>query len=138
MDKLATHLALHGVLVVTLGAIAGLSLWRSILRNTNVADWHLLHASGTSRGIILIALAAIINLPALPTWQTTMLAWFIIYFVWSSVLAMLVRAICGEPGFAWSGSPANKLVHVLYVTGTIVLFPALLLLAVGLYKALAP
>ena len=87
---------------------------------------------------MLIALAAIINLPALSAWQITMLAWFIIYFVWSSVLAMLVRAICGEPGFAWSGSPVNKLVHVLYVTGAIVLFPALLLLAVGLYKALAP
>jgi hypothetical protein len=138
VDKLAIQLALHGVLVVTLGALAGLSLWRSILENTNVADWHLLHASGTSRGIMLIALAAIIHLPALPSWQVTMLAWFIIYFVWSSVLAMLIRAISGKPGFTWAGSPTNKLVHVLYVTGTITLFPGLLLLATGLYKALAP
>ena len=138
MNKLSIHLALHGVLVVTLGALAGLSLWRSILKNTNVADWHLLHASGTSRGIMLIALAAVIHLPVLPSWQVSMLAWCIIYFVWSSVSAMLLRAISGEPGFTWAGSHTNKLVHLLYVTGTITLFAGLFLLAMGLYKALAP
>lgn len=136
MGKLVIHLAFHGVLVLTLGALAGLSLWRSILKDTNVADWHLLHASVTSRGIMLVALAAIIHLLVLPLWQITMLAWFIIYFVWSSVLAMLIRAISGEHGFSWEGSPTNKLVHALYVTGTITLFPGLLLLALGLYKAL--
>lgn len=136
MGALAIHLALHGVLVLTLGALAGISLWRSIRKDTNVADWHLVHASVTSRGIMLIALAAIIHLPVLPSWQITMLAWFIIYFVWSSVLAMLIRAISGEPGFSWQGSSTNKLVHVLYVTGTMTLFPGLLLLVLGLYKAL--
>lgn len=137
MEKLALYLALHGVLVLTLGALAGLSLWRSILKGTNVTDWHLLHASVTSRGIMLIALAAIIHIPVVPAWQITMLAWFIIYFVWSSVLAMLIRAVSGEPGFSWAGSRTNKLVYVLYVTGATTLFPGLLLLTFGLYNALA-
>ena len=92
----------------------------------------------TSRGIMLIALAAVIHLPVLPAWQVSMLAWCIIYFVWSSVSAMLLRAISGEPGFTWAGSHTNKLVHLLYVTGTITLFAGLFLLAMGLYKALAP
>ena len=137
MEKLTIHLALHGVLILTIGALAGLLLWQSIVKNTNREDWHLLHASSTSRGIMLIALAAIIHLPALPSWQITMLAWFIIYFVWTSVLAMLIRAMTGETGFTLAGSPANKVVHILYVTGTITLFPGLLLLAIGLFKALA-
>ena len=136
MENLTLHLALHGVLILTIGALAGLFLWQSIVKNTNHEDWHLLHASGTSRGIMLIALAAIIHLPALPSWQVTMLALFIMYFVWSSVLAMLIRALTGEPGFSLAGSPANKVVHVLYVTGTITLFPGLLLLAIGLFRAL--
>jgi hypothetical protein len=138
MDKLAIHLALHGVLVLTLGALAGLSLWRSIVKATNVADWHLFHASVTSRGVMLIALAAIIHIPALPSWQIILLAWLIVYFVWASVSAMFIRAISGELGFSWTGTPINKLVYALYITGTITLFPGLLLLIYGLYKALAP
>jgi len=136
MGNLAVHLALHGVLVLTLGALAGLVLWRCVVKETNVADWHLFHASVTSRGIMLIALAAVIHHLVLPLWQITMLSWFIIYFVWSSVLAMLIRAISGEPGFSWEGSSANKFVHLLYITGTITLFPGLLLLAIGLYRGL--
>ena len=135
MENLATHLALHGVLVLTLGALAGLSLWRSILKGTNVAEWHLFHASVTSRGIMLIALAAIIHIPALPSWQISLLAWFIIYFVWSSVLAMIIRAVGGEKGFSWTGTPTNKLAFILYATGAITLFPGLLLLAFGLFNA---
>ena len=135
MRSLTLHLALNGVLVLTVGALAGLPLWRSILEDTNVADWHLFHASVTSRGIMLIALAAIIHLLVLPAWLVTTSAWFVIYFVWSSVFAMLIRAFSGEPGFLWKGSNTNKLVHALYVSGTIALFPGLLLIAFGLYKA---
>lgn len=136
MEKLVIHLALHGVIVLAFGALAGIFLWRSIVNNTNKADWHLFHASVTSRGIMLIALAAIIHLPVLPSWQISLLAWFIIYFVWSSVLAMFIRAVSGEHGFAWAGPVTNRVVYVLYVSGAIVLFPGLLLLVTGLYRAL--
>lgn len=136
MDKLAIHLALHGALVITVSVLGGVVLYRSILRETNVADWHLLHAGGSARGIMLIALAAIIHLPALPPWQLTTLVWFIIYFVWTSTLAMLIRAITGEPGFEFSGSNTNKLVFLLYASGTVALFPGLFFLIVGLLNAL--
>jgi hypothetical protein len=136
MDNLATHLALHGVLVLIVSVSAGLLLYRSILGNGNQADWHLLHAGGSARGILLIALAAIISLPDLPFWQTQMAAWFIIYFAWTSTLAMLIRAISGETGFRLSGSTTNKFVFVLYATGAVVLFPGLFVLAIGLSRAL--
>ncbi len=136
MDKLAIHLALHGVLVITVSVLGGVVLYRSILKETNVVDWHLLHAGGSARGILLIALAAIIHVPVLPPWQLTMLTWFIVYFVWTSTLAMLIRAITGEPGFEFSGSGTNRLVFVLYATGAITLFPGLLLLIAGLLNAL--
>lgn len=136
MDKLAIHLALHGAFVITVSVLGGIVLYRSILKETNVADWHLLHAGGSARGIMLIALAAIIHLPVLPAWQLTMLAWFVIYFVWTSTLAMLIRAITGEPGFEFSGSNTNKLVFVLYASGAATLIPGLFLLLVGLLNAL--
>ncbi len=136
MNNLAIHLGLHGILVLTVSVVGGLCLYRSILHKTNESHWHLLHSGGSARGIMLIALAAIIHLPVLPAWQLTMLVWFIIYFVWTSTLAMLIRAITGESGFRLSGSVTNKLVFVLYASGTLTLFPGLFFLAAGLLNAL--
>ena len=136
MDKLAIHLALHGALVLTVSVFGGLLLHRAILKNKNVAGWHLLHAGGSARGILLIALAAIIHLPALPFWQLSTLTWLIIFFVWTSTLAMIIVALSGERGFGWFGSNTNKLIYILYVLGAIAVFPACMLLILGLFNAL--
>ena len=136
MDNLAIHLALHGVMVLTVSVVGGLLLYRSILRGTNQADWHLLHAGGSARGILLIALAGIIALVDLRSWQMAIAVWFVIYFAWTSTLAMLIRAYSRETGFRFAGSKTNRVGYVLYASGASVLFPGLLLLAVGLFPAL--
>jgi len=137
MDKLAVHLALHGGIVLTISLVAGLLLYRTILRNQDVASWHLVHASVSGRGVMLIALAAIIHLPALPLWLLSTAVWLIIGFVWSSSSAMVLRAVSGERGLRCEGALANKAVFVLYVLGTIAIFPAFFVLIVGLVKALS-
>jgi hypothetical protein len=136
MNKLPIHLALHGVLVLTISLLGGLFLYKAILKNKKTADWHLLHAGGSARGILLIALAAIIHMPVLPLWQLSTAAWLTIFFVWTSTIAMVLRAVSGAPGFKWSSSGTNKLIYVLYVSGTIAIFPACLLFTYGLFKAL--
>jgi len=50
-------------------------------------------------------------------------AWFIIFFAWTSTLAMLLRAITGEAGFGYSGSIANKVTFVLYASAQRLYFP---------------
>lgn len=136
MDNLAVHLALHGVLILMVSVFGGLLLYRSILKNTNQADWHLLHAGGSARGIMLIALAAIVPLTELSSWQINTAAWFIIYFAWASTLAMLIGAISGEKGFSLAGAATNRLIFVFYVTGVIALIPGLFLLVFELFRAL--
>jgi len=136
MDKLAIHLALHGTLVLTISLFGGLFLYRAILKNNKEASWHLLHSGGSARGIMLIALAAIIHLPALPIWQLSTVVWLIIFFVWTSMLAMIFTAVSGDRGFGWHGSNVNKLIYSLYMLGTIAIFPASLLLILGLLNAL--
>lgn len=136
MEKLAVHLALNGAAAIMVSLLGGLFLYRAILKNRNVSDWHLLHAGGSARGIMLIALAAIIHLPALSSWQLWSAAWLIIFFVWTSILAMTVGAISGERGFSLSGSTTNKLIFVLYALGTMAVFPGFFWLAFGLLKAL--
>jgi hypothetical protein len=136
MSNLSIHLAFHGLLVLTISILGGLFLYKSILNKTNKADWHLLHAGGSVRGIMLIALAAIIHFPVLPLLQLSIATWLTIFFVWTSTLAMILRAVSGEQGFQWSGSNTNKLIYTLYFLGTIAIFPACLLLLFGLFKAL--
>lgn len=136
MDRLAIHLALHGAAVLTVSLFGGLFLYRAILASNREAAWHLLHSGGSVRGVMLIALAAIIQLPVLPLWQLSTATWLIIFFTWTSVLAMLIAAVSGERGLRCSGSNTNKLVYILYALGTVAIFPACSLLIFGLLNAL--
>lgn len=136
MERLAIHLAVHGVAVLIVSIVGGGLLYRAILEGTNQSQWHLLHAGGTARGILLIALAGIIHLPALPGGQLATMAWLMIAFVWTSTLAMLIAAASGDRGLNFGGSMANRLVWALYAVGTVALAPALVLLVYGLLTAL--
>ncbi len=136
MNKLSLLLALNGTIVLFVTMASGLWLSRAIIRDRPTNDWHLLHAGGTSRGIMLIALAATIHLPSLPSWQSWWAAGLIIVFVWTSILAMLVRAVTGESGFGFSGSIANKIVFLMYAIGTLAVFTGFGWLIYGLIIAL--
>ncbi len=136
MNSLSTFLALNGALVLILCMAAGLMLYMSIIGKRSPKDWHLLHAGGTSRGIMLIALAATIHLAGLPEWQLWMVASMITLFVWTSVFAMLIRAVTGETGFRFTGSTANKLTFALYAIGTVAVFSGFGWFACGLAIAL--
>ena len=60
----------------------------------------------------------------------------IINFAWISTLAMLIRAISGEIGLGFTGSTTKILVFVLYGAAAVVLLPGLLVLVIGLSRAL--
>jgi hypothetical protein len=136
MERLALHLALHGAAVLTISIFAGLMVYLAILRKRNPDAWHVVHAGGSSRGIMLIALAAIIRLPALPFWKLATMAFLLIFFAWTSMTAMILRAVTGERGLGFNGSATNRLVWVLYAAGTVAVFPGCILLIHGLLNAL--
>lgn len=136
MERLATCLALHGAIVLGVSLVAGLLLHRAIRLEMDVAAWHLVHAGGSGRGLLLLALAAVLRWVALPRWQLWVFAWLMIFFVWTSVAAMLVAAVTGERGLGWTGSSTNKTVYALYVAGAVAVFPSLVLLVAGLLNSL--
>lgn len=136
MDKLAIHLALHGAAVMLVSLCAGLFAYRAILHEERVAAWHLAHAGGTARGVMLMAFAAIVRLPALPLWELSLVAWLLIFFTWTSVFAMVIAAATGQRGLGFSGSGTNKLVFLLYLVGGVAVFPASVALISGLFRAL--
>lgn len=136
MENLAIHLVLHGALVLTVSLFGGLLLYRVLLKDKKSAAWHLVHAGGTVRGVLLIALAAIIPLLALPLSQVSFFVWLIIISIWASMFAMIIAAISDERGLRLSGSLANKLVYLFYAIHIVTIIPAFFLLIYGLLKAL--
>ena len=136
MEHLAVRLALHGALVLGVILVAGLLLYRAILRDGHVPGWHLLHSGGSGRAVLLLALAGALRWIALPAWQLTLFVWLMIFFVWTSVLAMLIVAATGQHGFGWRGPVSNKVAFGLYAVGTVAVFPAAFLLIAGLINAL--
>lgn len=136
MQTLAAFLALNGILVVFLSSAAGIPLYLNLVRGEDPHDWHLLHAGGTARGILLIALGGTINITGLQDSLTTLSAGLVVVFVWASTIAMVLRGITGETGFGLAGKPANRIGFILYVVGVLSLFPGLILLAWGFAKSL--
>jgi hypothetical protein len=136
MEQLVIILALNGALVLTVSMVAGLFLYLSILNDRDPAAWHLLHAGGAGRGVMLLALAALIEQPALTPETASLAAWLIIFFVWTSMLAMGTRAISGDRGLRLEGSLPNRLVYISYGLGTLTVFPGFAILIYGLLKAL--
>jgi hypothetical protein len=135
-ERLAVLLALNGALVLLVSMAAGLALYRTILARGNHADWHLLHAGGTSRGVMLIALGATVDLADLSDLATRTAAFLILYFAWTSVAAMILRALTGETGFRFAGRAANRITFFLYATGTVAVFLGFGIWAAGLLDAL--
>ncbi len=116
--------------------VAGLLLHKAIRLDRPVPAWHLVHASVSGRGVLLIALAAILQWVALSPAQLLAFVWLIILFAWTSTAAMVIAAATGQRGLTLSGSPTNRLVFVLYVASAVAAFPAVALLAAGLFSAL--
>ena len=135
-ERLSIVLALNGALVLLFTMLAGLMLYRSILARGRLEDWHLLHAGGTSRGVMLIALAATVHLADLSGQATVTVAALILYFVWTSVLAMFLRAMTGEIGFRFAGRATNRAIFLLYATGVVAVFLGFGIWSAGLLDAL--
>ena len=138
MERLVLVLALNGALTLMASMAAGMMLYLAILRGREQPAWHLLHAGGTGRGVMLLALAALLEYASLPPALLEAAVWMIVFFVWTSMLAMATRALSGERGLRLEGGFANRLVWVSYALGSVTVFPGFALLIYGFAAALWP
>ena len=136
MQTLAIHLALNGALVLVISMIAGLFLYLAIRGEREQRAWHLLHAGGSGRGVMLLALAAVIPYAEIPLSLLSVAVWLVIVFVWTSMAAMAIYAISGQRGLRLRGAIPNKLVYLCYAIATVAIFPGMALLIYGFIEAL--
>ena len=135
MQLLSPLLALNGGFCLLLSSLIGLVLARSLQQGAKSEHWHLLHSGGTSRGVMLLALSASVQFADLPAWQLFWSSGLVALFVWTSFIAMLLRALTGEKGFHPGGASSNKLIFYLYAVGTVALPVGLVWLMVGFLMA---
>jgi hypothetical protein len=136
MEQLSIQLVFHGVLVLVVSILGGVVLWRVLLKQDYGPQWHLLHAGGTVRGVLLIALSSVLHFPVLPLTALSIMIWLFIISIWASVFAMLIAALTGDRGLQNRGAFANRLIYLLYVIHAVTLIPAFLILMYGLIRAM--
>ena len=98
------------MLVLVVSLVAGLFLYLAIKSGREEAAWHLLHAGGAGRAVMLLALAALVEYPSLTYGQMQAACWLVLIFVWTSMCAMGIRTISGNRGLRLKGALANRTV----------------------------
>ena len=98
--------------------------------------WRVVHAGGCMGGVMLLAVASVLRLVALPMWGQALLVALLGGGTYGLVAGMVIAAWTGERGLARGGSRANRVVHVLYLLGTVATLAGGGLLVVGLAFAL--
>ncbi|MFO0845812.1 MAG: hypothetical protein U0797_26090 [Gemmataceae bacterium] len=119
MDQLVRHCAFHGAVVLLIGLLGGLGFARAIRTGKNEVAWRVVHSGGAVAGVMLLSLAALLPLAALPTWAVALTVWALVGGTYLFVLGMVVAAVTGERGLERGGSRANRWVNRLYRAGTV-------------------
>ena len=121
MKNLPTFVAFNGPAVLLFSSLIGLLPLRALHRDEVLEHWQLLHAGGTSRGIMLLALAATIQFTQLSPSSRALACALVVFFVWTSAISMFVCGIIGERGSHPRGNRASKVIFYLYACGAITL-----------------
>ncbi len=110
MDDPAQHLILHGSICLLIGLICGAPMGSAINQNKSpevVNAWRVAHLSLTLGGILLFALASIIERLVLPELWLTLLAWSFIISTYGFIVAVPYGAMIGERGLASTVGKGN-------------------------------
>ena len=136
MERIPAHLALHGAVVLMVGLLGGLAFARAIQNGGREVAWRVVHSGGSMAGVLLLALAGVWRLVALPAWGQLLLAGLLAAGTYALVIGMVIAAWTGGRGLSRGGSRANRAVYALYVVGTAATLAGGALLIVGLALAL--
>jgi hypothetical protein len=135
MESLPVHLALHGAIVLMVGLLGGLAFSRAIQSGKGEVAWRVVHSGGCMGGVMLLAAAGVLRFVALPPWGLLLFAGLVVGGTYTLVAGMVVAAWTGDRGLGGGGSRANRVVHLLYLVGTVATLAGNGLLILGLARA---
>ncbi len=139
-DELSRRVIFHGAIVVLLGLAAGFPFAFVILGSMNgdVRAWRMAHLEGVLNGLVMFVIAGIGSKLTLSRSQQSLLVWCLIVTGYFNVVASILGASTGVRGLEAGGSVANTIVYLLFVVAVVTVTTAMVLLALGTRRSLAP
>ena len=132
-ERRRTLLVLHGIGLLISSALSGwlyffqllgeIDLW-PIIRHVDVQvpgearGWNMAHLEGITKGLVLMALAAVAPFIRLSAKQSTWLFYSSLTFAWLFTLPAIANAFFGTRGLAFGGGPfgdslANNVIYLM-------------------------
>ncbi|HME70558.1 MAG TPA: hypothetical protein VKM54_11915 [Myxococcota bacterium] len=135
--KLRARIVLHGVIVIGLGLVAGISYASAIASGhaEPMRAWRMAHLEGVLNGLVAIALAAAGGVLVLSHRQQRLLAVSLVGMAYANVVAAILGAATGNRGLAPGGSLVNTVVYLLFVAAVVGIVVALALAGIGASRA---
>jgi hypothetical protein len=134
MTPLALQFALHGSIALLAGLVGGLFFARAVKRGQGEVAWRVVHAGGCSAGAMLLAIAVPVQWTLLGDLLRISMGVGLIAGSYLLCLGMYVAAIWDVRGIPGGGSRLNRLVALLYGSGTVMTLIGGALLALGLLR----
>jgi len=135
--RAATTLALHGLLILFLGLIAGVPYGAALVGEWGpepVRAWKLAHQEGVQNGILLLALAGCSTWVTLGRRAERVVTWGAVLAAYGNIVGAGLGAVLGHRGLAPEGPLANGLVFVAFMFGMWGVLIAVPVAAVGAWK----
>lgn len=139
MNRTASFLVMHGVIVVLLGLLVGFPYASAITEGWGAEAeraWRTAHLEGVLNGMLVIVLGAATPHLRLTSSQERWLRLGALATGYGNVLAAALAAASGERGLAPGGPLANWVVYALFLAGVVGVLAALWIALRGAVRAL--
>jgi hypothetical protein len=131
------RLVCHGAVVILLGLVAGFPLAFVITGSLVSSEraWRMAHLEGLLNGLLLLAIAGVVDGLALDGRKPVVLFWALIITAYGNLIASVIAASANVRGLEPGGSFANTLTYLLFMVAVVTVVVALALVAHGAYRA---
>ena len=132
-------IALHGMLLIALGMLVGIPFANAITGEAGSEiqrAWRVAHTSLITSGTLYVAVAAVGQHPVLSSVAAAFITRSLVLSAYAFAFAFVVGPIVGARGLEPTGPPLHILIFAIFVIGLLALFVSLVLVLLGLVRAI--
>lgn len=133
----------HGALVFLVGLLAGFPFILLLTGNFPLGDilsfdvnvpgdvrgWRMAHMEGILNGMIVMLAATFLPVLGMAEKTQKIVGWALIITAWGNAIASVIAPLFGARGLYLGGSPANIIVHLLFMVAIIAVILAMVMIA---------
>jgi hypothetical protein len=133
------QLVFHGAVIIFIGFLCGAPLGSAIVRKKpeeTVRAWRVAHSSLVAGGILLLAVAGVLDRLMMDAWSMAVMVCAFIAGSYAFVVTLPLAALCGHRGLAPAAPFLNRVLYAGNMAGALGLLVGGVLLVWGAYNGL--